>query len=324
MNAYLIMCHKNESQVIRLIERLIDKDSDIFLHCDSNMSDNSFHYLDEFSKKHSDVVHMTQKRIHGILNDRSLVDISMELINNAKKEENNKHKHYKYYCLLSGQDYPIKTITFINSQLNKSYPNPFIDCTSWKKGNWVSRKFSKNKKLIKFRNWIDNNFENYKLSYKSLRLIAYVWKIIINILHLSDYHWFMKNGYKLYGGSQWWILPDICIDYIKNEYDNNTEFSKKLLQIYTPDETYFQNIAILSPIGMMIKLNETDGKKQDSMTFANFDGINRPFLGHPYIITKEEVNDLIETKYFFARKFDEKTNKDALDLVDELMKKKQY
>ena len=55
----------------------------------------------------------------------------------AKEFEKEKGIHFGYYCLISGQDYPIRNVSSIRDELQNSYPKPYIDCTPCAKGNWV-------------------------------------------------------------------------------------------------------------------------------------------------------------------------------------------
>lgn len=153
MIAYLVICHKNANQIIRLIERVKTNNADVFLHIDPRMKSDEFLYLsDHFDSVKG--IYILPERLQGKLDDRSLVDITMSCINSARNVEREEGKHYQYFLLLSGQDYPIKPVRWIEDQLDKTYPNPFIDCTQISKSNWVGKKFNRNTALIKYRNWI--------------------------------------------------------------------------------------------------------------------------------------------------------------------------
>ena len=65
------------------------------------------------------------------------MQISDELMHCAKEFEKEKGIHFGYYCLISGQDYPIRNVSSIRDELQNSYPKPYIDCTPCAKGNWV-------------------------------------------------------------------------------------------------------------------------------------------------------------------------------------------
>ena len=83
--AYLINCHKNMKHVSRLVHRLHSEDSHIFIHVDKKVSEDDFNSLFSYT---SDLkyCYISKTRIDGKLDDRSLVDIVMVLISDAKKK----------------------------------------------------------------------------------------------------------------------------------------------------------------------------------------------------------------------------------------------
>jgi hypothetical protein len=121
----------------------------------------------------------------------------------------------------------------------------------------------------------------------------------------------------LYGGSQWWILPDQVIEFIINEMQSNSKEIKKLTKTMTPDETFFQIMTMASPLSNLVEINPIDMVAQNCMTYANFSVEGKPFTGHPYIFTKDDFNKLIEMPQLFARKFDINTDSEIIDMIDE-------
>lgn len=322
MNAFLIICHKNPKQVIRFAKKCKTQNTDIFIHADTHMHNNQYKELQTLSKKENFI--LTEKRIHGQLDHRSLVDIAMILIETAINYGKKNNKHYYYFALLSGQDYLIKPMSYIENKLNILYPKPLIDCTPYSKNNWVSHKFSKNYNLLLFREWIENNFSNKKsFFYKTFRGIGFVWRKCLQITHKSDYYYCKKKKIKLYGGSAWWILPDKIIHYILYTYNNET-FVKKLLETYTPEETFFQIMTMRTKYSRLVDLNPVDSVEQSCKTYAYFSDKNKPFCGHPYIITtknKEMISGL--SNYWIARKFDITVDDKILDFIDKNLNMKE-
>ena len=127
--AYLIMCHKNPNQVNRLISKLQSDNSVCFVHVDSQ--------ADFTLEKMGGGGVLTKKRYHGALGSYSLVQISDELMRCAKEYEKEKGVYFSYFCLMSGQDYPLNNAAFIHKGLFENYPTPYIDCTPCTEGNWV-------------------------------------------------------------------------------------------------------------------------------------------------------------------------------------------
>ena len=121
--AAMIMCHKNLKQVYRLVQALSHPEIDIFIHIDQKCTEEY-----PITRLDSGNIYFVENRISGYLDDRSLIDITLSMIKLAKNVEEKMDKHYDYFMLFRGQDYPIRDMSFIVSRLSKAYPTPFIDC----------------------------------------------------------------------------------------------------------------------------------------------------------------------------------------------------
>ena len=313
MIAYLIMCHKNVDQVIRLAKKVKTNNSEVYIHADSDMAENEYKKLIEFKKK-NDGINVLRNRLHGELDRRNLVDIAMRLIDESQNSINS----YKYYILMSGQDYIIKPVAYIEDKLKETYPKPYIDCTPYHESNWLYYKFNVNSTIIKCNSWITNKFKKGVIR-KILRGIVIILSKIQRFLRFDAYHKLCKLDVDMYGGSAWWILPDKIIDYIKGEYDNNSKIVQILLNhTNTPEEHFFQMMSMRSPLGNVVELNPIDMVAQNCKTWAYFSDEGKPFKGHPYIVTIEEFEKLKQSVFWFARKFDITVDQEILDKLDEV------
>lgn len=316
MNACLIMGHKNPLQIIRLAKRLIkNEENDVFIHLDSMMKKEDIVCVDRFCDENSRA-YLCSKRIHGILDKRSLVDIVFIMLSEAKETEKRKNKHYIYYLLFSGQDYVIKNLNYINNELIKNYPKPYIDCTPYDKSNWIYHKFKYCKTALQYNDWITMHFSK-GLIRSGLRVSAIIWAKVLSIIGRDSYNKLKKEHVSLYGGSAWWILPDIIIDFIRDKYNSKDRVSELILnESSTPEETYFQIMSMMSPYSNMIDINQKDMILQNCKTWAYFFDKEKEFKGHPYIFTMKEYEKLKECNFWFARKFDIQIDEEILDELD--------
>jgi hypothetical protein len=310
MIAAMIMCHKNLEQVNRLVQALSHPEIDIFIHIDKKCKEEN-----RITRADLGGLYFVENRISGYLDDRSLIDITLSMINLAKTEEN-MGKHYDYFMLLSGQDYPIRDMPFIVNSLRESYPMPFIDCNGGGKNNPVIRsKFGKRKLILKMR-----FYAMHRLKWFPRIIIRAGMRIITKLLfalHLSDYYYFEKHNIEMHCGSAWWILPDAIIDYILKEMDQ--PYVNRLLATDTPEETFFQILSRRSPMGALVKVKDQK-EKQASKTWAYFHDIDKPMAKHPYTFTKNEYRKLIESDYWFGRKFDTTVDPEIMDMLDNYRK----
>ncbi len=317
MNVFLIMCHKNISQVKRLISKCITANSRVVLHIDK------FYELDEEEYEKLNGIpglYLVDNRYHGILDDRSLVDIAMTMVDKAKEVEKKENIHFEYYLLLSGQDYLTKPVEYIENELKQMYPTPLIDCTPYDKSNWLYYKFYSNNKVRKYNKWINEKFPPRSLTRKAFRVSQILLRRIYQVCHKVDYYKARDNGIDIYGGSAWWILPDVVIQYIQEEYNANTRSVQVILDSGTPEEVFFQTMVMRSPLKNIVTINSKDAVEQNCKTWAYFFDKNKPFKGHPYIFTKQEYEKLINKDCWIARKFDTQVDEEILDSLDNYTK----
>lgn len=192
--AFLIMAHKNLAQVSRLVDRLRSDETDVFLHYDAK-SNATTEDLEKLG------VILTNERRHGALFGQSLIDIELLLLNTADEYARRNNIEYQYYCLLSGQDYLLKTVSDIVKDLNENYPKPFIDCTPQSADNWLSHRAD-------HCGWYVRCHENiFPLAHKQKnkyirKAIKAPFQIADKILNksFSVSKELRKNGLNLYGG----------------------------------------------------------------------------------------------------------------------------
>lgn len=89
--------------------------------------------------------------------------------------------------------------------------------------------------------------------------------------------------------------------------------------VAAPEEMYFQTVLMNSPFRGRIEVNSKNVIAQNCKTYANFNPAGKPFTGHPYIFTIEDVDELetLSGDHYFARKFDATVDDDVLDRLDE-------
>jgi hypothetical protein len=317
-HAVLIMAHKNKAQLIRLIKSLDCDSFDFFIHPDKNWNLSSDD-LDEI-RNCAENVYITNKRLHGVLDEWSLVQITLNLIEDSFENEGKINQKYGYFLLLSGQDYPIKSREYIVDFLEKEYPKPLIDAEGNGK-DWVNLKFASVYWLRKV------DLIHKKMKSGILRKICvapYAIRQYFDSKFLKSPGEKLKEmGFDLYAGSAWWILPHQVIDEIYSEYKTN----KKLIKIYkktiTPEETFFQVMAIHSSLGEEVKKSnmiEVAPGVQKCMTYANFTTPTKKFRGHPHDILVEDFDRIMAKKQLFARKFDMDKDEKIFDMIDEVTK----
>lgn len=306
---YLILAHKNVQQIVRLIKALQSDDSSIYIHLDKkwNISPSDI----EFIRNAADEVYVITERVSTFLDDRSLVLASLSLLKAAytKGEKG-------YYILMSAQDYPIKPFSELRSLLVRNYPKPYIDCTPYDINNWMYYKY-KNSALY---NKILHSFSN---SGKPLlkKIERRLHKLRFGNHYFSLYKHSRRYGMNLYGGSAWWALPDVAVGDILRDIENDKHAFELSLCTYTPEETFFQTYVMRTRVSNLVEVNNIAERKQNCLTYANFDTPTKKFCGHPYIITADDWKWLKNRSEYIARKFDLSVDANIFDTIDSDIKK---
>jgi hypothetical protein len=314
--AILIIAHKNLNQLLRLLKRIKHDRIDIFVHIDQkwDLSEKDLESIRSIDKKSIFVI---EKRISVSLDTWSLIEATMELIKQSKNIESRKGINYKYTALLSAQDYPIKNIDSFIELLNRSYPKPFIDVTPYDNNNWLYSKFHRFSSENKM-NMLINSKIKPGVFRRVIKLPIYLTFRLIGLFYDNPYKKFIKLNCKLYGGSAWWVLPDLAIHYINERYHNpNDKIIEVLKQTYTPEETFFQIMVMQSILASRVELNSKFTVSQNCLTYAHFTDVGKPFNGHPYHFEAVDLKKLMRLPHYFARKFDDTVDKVILDLIDQ-------
>lgn len=302
----LVLAHKNLSQIERLCLRLNHDDIRVIVHLDKKMS---VRRSDINRLEHMPNVNIHPTRHSCFLDEWSLVSTTLDLISYAK---NLYGDSIKYFSLMSGQDYLLKPIDVLVSFLHNNYPQPFIDCTPFNLGNWVYGKFThtklwvyarKLKRITKIRGY--------------LYLSAILEKYLPQRLFVHDK--MIQYRIPLYGGSAWWILPDIIIDEIFTFIENNKDFIELFKWTDTPEETFFQTLSMQSTISKLIQCNPPYERSQNCLTYAHFERGDKAFTGHPHVLETVDFNWLVQLPLYIARKFDVDIDATILDKLDNFL-----
>lgn len=295
--AVLIIVHKSSYVLEKNLKLLDSPYIDIFIHVDAKCPDFKFDFYKKILK-HSKLVYV-KPRIKVYWGGYSQVQVELMLLKLAQS-----YGDYSYYHLISGQDLLIKS--------SKNFVN-FFDNSD--------KIFLESKKLIKSDEWSKKIY--YRVSVKHIfvnyvrdsNLVIQYGARLFNRLYADlqvkiGIDLIKKNKIILRYGSNWFSLPDDCVEYIlkqKDEIYNNYKNS------WLIDEIFIQSTIVK---------NE---KFQNRLALTNKRKIK--WLGekaaHPYTWRETDFNELINSKAFFARKFDENIDKKIIDKIYNVVKKRE-
>lgn len=322
--AILLLVHKEPAQLERLLRRLDDERFDFYIHIDAKSDINAFRGVESLVKA-SNVI-WVKCRVKTYFNDFSLVEATCHTMEQAIDAR----VGYKYYVLLTGQDYPIKSNNTIYSTLMNNYPMSYIDMYG------VDEAFSKGVK------WVEHVGHNYfsqtirkrllnlvggKIYFSSGGKILKFWVVIydkvMTLFRYSPRKKIKRLKYVYSAGSHFWILPDKAVEFILEKYKSDENVNKIFRHAAAPEESYFQTI-LSAMHGLQLPDEyiqfESQEKEMDNPALRLIkwyeNGVHTN--GHPAIWQMKDRDFMERANALFARKFDSTIDSDILDYFDNI------
>jgi hypothetical protein len=211
--AVMMLVHKNENQVNRLVKHL-SKDFDVFVHIDKNCS------LKIQTISNNVFVYKKYKTYWGSFNQ---IMATLYLLQEAHS------KGYDRYILISGQDLPIKP----NKKINEFFENnnsEYIDISIIPRNDgWPDME-----RLTQYHqdNKYRGNDAKYKLFFRIQRKI------------FSEINKYIKRKleYDFCGGSNWTNYTWNCVDKILKYLQTDKKYIKRYKWTNCADEIFYQTI----------------------------------------------------------------------------------
>ena len=285
-HAYLILVHEDTLVLRRLLALIDDEKNDIFIHRDKNSKNMRIQNVLKYVKKSR--MNISKKyRVHWGTNSIALA--TLELLKKASKGQ------YNYYHVLSGADLPIKSKEEIRAFFEKHEGKEFIHFGTEQYQKDIKCRYNQyhffSKQLGRKRDkkfWVD--METYSLA-------------IQRRLHIDR-----TRGVpcEFYGGANWVSITNDLAQYIvKNiaKYKNSFRFTQN------SDELVFQTIVMDSPYKENVYHLRFDNDYQACMRYIDW---NR---GTPYVFRNSDFDELMQSRCMFARKFDERTDKEIVEKI---------
>jgi hypothetical protein len=266
--AFLIQCHKKPKQINLLLETLEHENNFFFVHVDAKSSIKS-------EIRNNKNVFILDKCINVKWGQISQVQATLLLFNMVVKTG----IFFDYVWLISGEDFPIKSIEFIHNYLKSNHGINFISV------------YPENKKYHK-RNEI--YFPLWSISLNLLpRIIRRLW-IALSGGYGNTFQFFKRNNLtnrKFFFGSSWFTINHDCMCFILKTIESEPEIMKFYKNTLCPDESFFQTIIMNSHYRDTVKEN---------LVYTDWTNCKN----HPRNLDESDFDNLKNTSKLMARKFD--------------------
>ncbi|MEH7112171.1 beta-1,6-N-acetylglucosaminyltransferase [Neobacillus niacini] len=282
--AFIIQIHKNPEQVNKFITQLIaEGQADVFVHIDKK----------NYEKLHQDIfkspnVRVLQYSINCEWGDISQVDTTILLLREVLASKNK----YDFVCLRSGQDLLVKDgfKDYLMNNKNKIFMN--------------NRQMSdKDLGFMKI-NWPKITRKRYTTTHP----IRIYRKLLLNFYSkgLNIYPNINKWPKELsfYKGSQWFTVPFEVAKYIIEFLNENVWYYRFFENSLVPDESFFHTLIMNSHFKSNVINN--------NLMFLKW-GETLSGRNSPQDLTSEDLNKIVDSNQYFARKFDEDIDNSVID-----------
>ena len=293
-HAYLIIAHNNFEQLKKLIELLDYEENDIYIHLDKKSKLN----IEELKKAIKKSKITFTERIKVSWGDYSLVEAELILLKASVKE------NYMYYHLISGADLPIKSMKEIHEFFEKNNGKQFVHFRREDDYDGIEDRL----RYYYF-------FTNFRVSKGIEKVIKYaVFKTTLIIQKLLKINRLKNNKMIIKSGSQWFSITNELAKYL---VEKEEKISKMYKHTFCSDEVFLQTIVYNNEKF----INELYYSKYDDNYIASMRYIlwkNK----RPHTWKLDDYEELVNSNYLFARKFNEKEDNYIIDKIYEKLKSK--
>lgn len=288
--AYLILAHKNPLQLERLVRRLDSKDSLFFIHIDKKVDITVFKdALSSFLKK----VQFTPRE-NSRWGSLGIVKATIKAMEQIVRDNS-----IDYIILLSGQDYPIKNMDYIRDFLSRN-PREYIRHYPFVKDGWVIERIERYHFNFLWRRTFPPMEDPTTLHGK-------LFNQILGLMFRLPRKF--PKGLKPYNGTQWLNLTTDTARYVLDFIKKRPDYIKFHQYSFVPDEMFFQTIILNAPDKILNNVVD------DDLRYCDW---TKPGIHLPAIFKKEDLNEIKDSKKFFARKFDINIDSEIMDEIDAL------
>lgn len=278
-HAYLIMAHNNFEQLKIELKLIDDVRNDIYIHIDKKVKNVDKDDLIN-NIKFSKIYFVTSINVQWA--GYSVTQCEILLLKEAVKRE------YAYYHLLSGADLPLKSQDEIHQFFEEHSGMEFLEFDKPEIETTV-------KNRIKYYYFFQNIYGRNRKNIFCILLYCFD-KILLNIQKKINVNRLKNNDINLQKGPEWFsITHELAKEVVLKE-----EWVKKTFRYtFGSDEFVLQTIVKNSKYKDKIFMNGLR-KSTISPCMRKIDWKR----GKPYIWREKDFDELIESPYLFARKFD--------------------
>lgn len=296
--AYLILAHKNPEQLKRLIRVLNVPGCFFFIHIDKKSDLRAF-------EKELNTLHFSNIQLIQYRNVRwgsiSQTEARIALLRMALSS----NEKYTHFVMLSGQTYPIRSISDFLNLLQDQPETTFMEHHAIPYDGLINKGLDR---IECYAYTIFGRRVTYlpKSYFKTFNFKGKLLNAVLSMVHFLTKKRRFPEYISAYYGIDWWVLTKQAADYIMDFIYVHPDYHKYHRYTKNTSEIYFPSILAGTDYpGKIVNdsLNYMEWLQDDS--------------GHPKILGIEDVDKLKNSGMYFARKFDANVDSEIFDYLDE-------
>lgn len=289
-HAYLIVAH-NQFEILMIQLRLLDhKNNNFYIHIDKKAKNVPFSQIKK-SVMYSKIFFIERDSVNW--GGYSMIQCELKLLKAATREG------YDYYHLLSGVDLPIKSKKEIFEFFENSNDKEYLQFS----GEKISDKALERIQTY----WLFQEKERRHVIFWVLNRISNVIQKVFKIDRTKN------SQCEFQYGANWFSITHDLAEYI---VEKETWIEKYFKLSCCADELFVQSIVINSTYKYKLVEDAFSGSHDACLRHIDW---NR---GTPYVFRSEDLNELLNSKCLFARKFDMNVDYDIIRSIDRLLVEK--
>ncbi len=275
--AYILLCHKDPTAVIRQAERLTAAGDYMAIHFDASASQAEYQQITEALGDNPNIT-FPSRRIRCGWGEWSLVQATL----NAVRAAVDTFPRATHFYMLSGDCMPVKSAEYVHQFLD-DHDADFIESDDYFDSDWIKTGW-KEERLI-YRHWFNERTQKRRFyaMYELQRRLGLVRKI--------------PDDLQIMIGSQWWCLRRRTIEFVLHFTRNRRDVMRFFKTTWIPDETFFQTV-----VRHLVPGHEIRSRTLTFLMFTDY--------GMPVTFYNDHYDLLLSQDYLFARKI----SREAMDL----------
>ncbi len=285
--AYLILAYKYPQQLFRLTNALQSEHSAFYVHIDKRVDISMFRKT--LLSSSNNITFVERENSHwGSIG-------SVKAVLNGIREALSSSEHYDYLYVMSGQDYPIKSVRFIEDFISKNTDKIFMQCMKLPDGCW-----GPDGGLNRIRHYHYHNLKNrmtIKIVNRCLKYLNVFLPKRKSPSYIKEYY----AGEFLFGFNR--AVASHALAFV----DDHADYLNFHKYTYCCDEIFFPTLLMNSLTDEIIS-----NIANKNLTYVDW---NKP--ERPTIFRVGDFEALSKSDKLFARKFDINVDSKILDMIDE-------